>query len=260
MKTSTPYFPPLTKRQELLLEGIKSLKEASEDLPPWDPETGTWAPECYEIRKKMDEIIIKALRSGLLKSRPAEYRHPGFFLEVPTYGGRLLLTGKCVMKEGYGDFHPDLPLWAKDIFVEWIQLQRLRKEGRKNLRRTNIVGLETGIRCPIDLSLMMRTLELRGVKKEEGPTSSAAANNPPLDSLAEMLIKSQRMRAAGMLDNARQGELMEKKRTRVRKERGSWNFVIRQLVKEGLLTKIITHQALKSKLKRLYPDVPWDEV
>jgi len=254
MKNPNPDFPPLTLRQLELLEAIKADKEKLATLPPWDPETGTWVPESYETQERIDELSVKALRSGLLRGLPAESRRPDFLLVFDS-------RGECEeISPGFADFHPELPIWARDHLVEWIQRQRRRKEGRKNLRKTNIVGIETGMRPPINLSLMIRTLELRGAKMEEDPIGSAIANDPPLDTLTEMLNESQRMWADKMSDDAGEREATEKKLTRVRKEWGSWKSVIRQLVKEGLLPKIITPQAFRKRLNRLYPAIPWNKV
>jgi predicted NAD-dependent protein-ADP-ribosyltransferase YbiA (DUF1768 family) len=76
-----------------------------------------------------------------------------------------------------------------------------------------------------------------------------------------MLEKSRRIVTDEMLQNAmRLSKAKEKMQTRVRQERRSWDWVITQLVKEGLLPKKISHQALKKMLKNRYPDWPWDEV
>jgi hypothetical protein len=52
----------------------------------------------------------------------------------------------------------------------------------------------------------------------------------------------------------------EKGRTRTRKEDRPWHWVIKNLVKDGLLPRETTPQALKKKLKRLYPDWPWEKI
>ncbi|MEW6386153.1 MAG: hypothetical protein AB1491_01360 [Thermodesulfobacteriota bacterium] len=232
MKNRTPDFPPsaldfppLTSTQKSLLKEIKSLKEKLETLPLWDPKTGTWVPEFYEIHEKIDEDTIRALRSGMLKSLPAESRHPGRRFVFDSQGEYAKVL------PGAGDFHPELPPWAENHFIEWIQAQRLRKDGRESLRKTKIVGLETGMRPPKNITLLKRVLELRGFEFEEDE-----------DPEAEMLEKSG-------------------KRTRTKKDRQSWkNHVIPQLVKEGFFPKEISPQALKKQLKRHYPYVPWDQV
>jgi hypothetical protein len=254
MKNPTPDFPPLTPRQIELLEAIKAEKEKIEILPPWDHKTGTWVPEFHEIQKRIDDLSVKALWSGLLRGLPAESRHPGFLLVFDPHGKYAKVL------PGAGDFHPELPPWAEYHFVEWIQIQRLREKGRETLRKTKIPGLETGLRHPIDMTLMMRVLELRGFKEEDNAISFAMANEPPPDSLTEMLGKSQRVVTDEMLENARQSKITEKKRPRVRQERRSWNWVIKNLVEEGLLKRKISHQALKKLLKNRYPEWPWDEL
>ena len=244
MKNPTPDFTPLTPRQLNLLEEIKAEKEKLRTLPPWDPQTGTWVPEFYEIQKRVDDLSVKALRSGLLKGLPAESRRPGFRLVFDSTGEYAKVL------PGAGDFHPELPPWAENHFVEWIQMQRLREKGRETLRKTKIPGLETGMRCPTDMTLLIRVLELRGFEfeKEEDPT-------------AEKLERSGKIVTDEMLENARrQSRPEEKKRTRTRKERRSWDWVIKKLVEEGLLPKEITPQALKKRLKTSYPEWPWDEV
>jgi hypothetical protein len=254
MKNPTPVSPPLTLRQLELLEAIKADKEKLRTLPPRDHETETWVPEFYEIQKRIDDLSVKALRSGVLRGRPAESRRPGFFLVFDSSGeyAKVLL--------GAGDFHPGLPLWAENHFVEWIQMQRLREKGRETLRKTKIPGLETGMRCPKDMTLIMMVLELRGFEEEDSAISLAVANEPPPNSLTEMLEKSKRIVTDEMLENARQSEITEKKRTRVRRERRSWDWVIKKLVEEGLLKRIITHQALKKMLKNRYPEWDWGKI
>jgi predicted NAD-dependent protein-ADP-ribosyltransferase YbiA (DUF1768 family) len=75
-----------------------------------------------------------------------------------------------------------------------------------------------------------------------------------------MLEKSKRIVTDEMLENARQSEITGQKRTRVRRERRSWNWVIKKLVEEGLLQRIITHQALKKMLKNRYPAWDWEKI
>jgi hypothetical protein len=235
----TSDFPPLTPRQLELLEAIKAEKEELRSLPPWDPKTGTWVPEFYEIQEKIDGLSVKALASGLMKNRPAESRRPGkFIIEVPTCGGRLLLDGKYKISPGFSDLHPDLPSWAKDHFFEWIMMLRSgirRPDGHRILRKTKIVGIETGMNRLKDMTFLKRVLELRGYAVTD-----------------EML---------------KQREAEKKKRTRTRKEDRPWWRVIEKLVEEGLLKKVKTPsgqekppsvQAFKKMLKNRYPFHPWD--
>jgi hypothetical protein len=236
----TSDFPPLTPRQLELLEAIKAEKEKLRSLPPWDPKTGTWVPEFYEIQEKIDDLSVKALASGLMKNRPAESRRPGkFIIEVPTCGGRLLLDGKYKISPGFSDFHPDLPSWAKDHFFEWIMMVRSgirRPDGHRILRKTKIVGIETGMNRLKDMIFLKRVLELRGYAVTD-----------------EML---------------KQREAKETKRTRTRKEDRPWWRVIEKLVEDGLVKKVKTPsgneknpsvQAFKKMLKNRYPLHPWDE-
>jgi len=199
-----PDSPPLTLRQLELLEAIKAEKEKIKTLPPWDPKTGTWVPEFYEIQKRIDDLSVKALRSGVLRGRPAESRRPGFrleFREIADFPGEL----EMLVLPNAGDFHPELPRWAVNHFVEWIQLQRsLRKEGRETLRKTKIVGLETGMRRPKDLNLLTRVLELRGFELSK---------------------------------------VEEKKLIRVRKERGSWNWVMGVCTSLSYILYVVFHSA-----------------
>jgi hypothetical protein len=237
-----------------LLKKIKTEKEKLRTLSPGDPISALGVPDLEEIHQKIDEHTIRLIRPGAIKRGPDKVFY--FPPEALAWAKKKRLDKPQIQHY----YHPQLPGWAREHLEEWVQLQRLRKEGRKNLRRTNVAGLETGMHRPRDLSLMIRTLELRGVKEEEDPKSSAMANAPSLNSLTEILEKSQRVVTDEMIENEKQGEITEKKRTRVRKEWGSWNFVIRQLIKEGLLPKIITPQALRKKLNCLYPEVPWNEV
>lgn len=274
MEDTYPDFPPLTARQRFLLDEIKSLKEELEALPPWDPKTGTWVPEFYEIQKKIDDLSVKALRSGLLRGLPAESRRPGFLLVFDSTGEYAKVL------PGAGDFHPELPPWAENHFVEWLQIQRLRKEGRETLRETKVVGLETGMKRPKDFSeiecwelIRRRVLELRGTKDEENEVnevdddddmSPAMANESPPYTLAEIQEELRdRMRVTSeMIENAKQQYKAgtEKKRKRTRKNSAPWDSVIEKMVNEGLLTKKISHQAIKKMLKRRWPNYPWDEI
>jgi hypothetical protein len=118
------------------------------------------------------------------------------------------------IKPAFGDFHPDLPLWAKNHFIEWIRMLRCgRDDSRDILRGTGIVGIETGIMRPEDLTLLMRVIELRGSEGE--------------------------------------GNLTGKKRKRTRKERNSWNWVIRKLVDEQACPVEITYDASKKPQNNL---------
>ena len=225
----TSDFPPLTPRQLELLEAIKAEKEKLRSLPPWDPKTGTWVPEFYEIQEKIDGLSVKALASGLMKNRPAESRRAGkFIIEVPSCGGRLLFNGEYEISPGFADFHPDLPSWAKDHFIEWIRMLRSgiqRPDASKILRKTKIVGIETGMKRPIDMTFLIRVLELRGYDPD----------------------KEKRTRKAG---------------------RQSWKRVIEKMVEEGLVKKVKTPsgheknpsvQAFKKMLKNRYSFHPWNE-
>jgi hypothetical protein len=88
-----------------LLEEIKSLKKELEALPPWDPKTGKWGPEFYEIQRKNDGLSVQALRFSV-RSLPPESRRPGFRLVFDSHGEYAKVL------PGFGDFHPDLPPWA----------------------------------------------------------------------------------------------------------------------------------------------------
>ncbi len=272
MKNSTPDFPPITPRQRSLLEEIKAENEKFRALPPGDPKTGIQVPEFYEIQKRIDELSVKALRSGLLRSRPAETRRPGFSLVFDSTGEYAEVLPR------FADFHPELPHWVRNHFVEWIRMLRLRRhDAREVLRETKIVGIETGMKRPKDITLMMRVLELRGVI-----TGSALAKESPLNYLAEMKVRENssnpeipytlaelqeqlrnRMRVtAETLKNTKQQSKThtEEKRKRTRKNFAPWNQVIVKLVEEGFLSKKISYQALKKRLRNIDPDYPWDMI
>lgn len=273
MKNASPDFPPLTPRQLDLLEQVKAEKENLKTLSLGTPDTGIQVPELYEIQKRterIDDLSAKALASGLMKGRPAESRHPGkFFLDVPTLGGRLLLNGEYEISPGFADFHPDLPSWAKDHFIEWIRMLRSggrRPDARKILRKTKIVGIETGMKRPIDMDFLIRVLELRGYKEKDDLDK---VDGRMSDSLGEDLDESLRIVVTDeMLRNAReQSEIKEKKKKRTRKEDRPWWWVIEKLVEEGLVEKVKTPsgeknpsvQAFKKMLKNRYSFHPWDE-
>jgi hypothetical protein len=268
---NTPYnFPPLSPNQIDLLEKIKAEKEKLRTLSPHDPIPGVGVPELEEINKKIDELSVKAVRSGLLRGLSAESRHPGFrliFEEIPGSLGEDEYEMRVL--PGAGDFHPDLPPWAVKHFIEWIQIQRLRKGGRKNLRKTKLVGLETGMKRPRDLKLFFRTVELRGVEEKGGPERE---DSPTPEAWDETLEKSRKLLVTEeMLRNAEEQHKAEekKRKSRIRKEIGSWNWVIKKLVEEGLVEKVKTQsgieknpsvQAFKKMLKNHYPYYPWDEI
>ena len=264
MNNHIPDFPPLTLRQLELLEAIKADKEKLRTLPPWDPETGTWVPESYKIQERIDALSVKALASGLMKNRPAETRRPGFCLVFDS-------RGECAeISPGFADFHPDLPSWAKDHFFEWISMLRSgirRPDARRILRKTKIVGIETGMKRPKDMTLLIRVQELRGYEAKDDPDKEDGRMS---DSMGEDLDESFRIVVTDeMLRNAReQSEIKEKKKKRTRKEDRPWWWVIKKLVEEGLVKKVKTPsgheknpspQAFKKMLKNRYPFHPWDE-
>jgi hypothetical protein len=274
MNNPTSGFPPLTRRQLDLLEAIKAEKEKLKTLAPRDLKTGTRAPELYKIQERIDDLSVKALRSGLLRGLPAESRLQGSRLVVRALADS---PGEYVVLvlPGSGDFHPELPQWAVNHFIEWIRLQTLQKEGRETLRETGIVGLETGIKRPIDFSdierwelIKLRVLELRGVKDEDDDDmrahlSHAELNEAPFQTVAEMLeeMRKRRIVTDEMLNKSRQHRKSrtEIKRKITKKNSASWNTVINKLVEEGLLPKKISHQAFKKALKSHFPDFPWDD-
>uniref|UniRef100_A0A7C3WIZ3 Uncharacterized protein n=1 Tax=Desulfobacca acetoxidans TaxID=60893 RepID=A0A7C3WIZ3_9BACT len=251
MSPPTVNFPPLKERILILLDELKGEINNRRGLGTSDPE---FADKLREINKKIDELSVKILRGGAILSRPAESRHPGFRIVFDSPGNSAKILPGAV------DFHPELPPWAEGFFVEWIQGQRLREKGRETLRKTKIPGLETGMHPPRDMTLMLRVLELRGAVQEDDTLIEVTAIEPPLDTMAEMMEKSRKLVTEEMIKNGAPGGNPEKKRARVRKERRSWKFVIRNLVKDGLLPKEITPQALKRMLKVHYPEWPWDEV
>jgi len=242
MKSSAPGFPTLTARQKSLLEEIESLKEELKTLPPWDPKTGTWPHEFYEIQKRIDDLSVKALRSGLLRGFPAESRRQGFRLVFDPNGEVAKLL------PGFGDFHPELPPWAESHFIEWIQMLPLRRhDARETLREIGIVSIETGMKRPIDFAdierwalIRRRVLELRGAEMQEKLRKGTVVTDEMLK-IAKEECK----------------DLTDTKRKRTRKNSATWDWVIEKLVEEGLLTKKISQQAFKKMLKGRWPDYPW---
>lgn len=255
MKNSTPDFSPFTPRQLDLLEKIKAGRDKIETLSKSVLESGVGAPELAKTLNERDRHTVSLIRSGAIK------RGPDKLFSFPPQARAWAKKKGLDKPQIQHYYHPQLPTWAIKHLEEWIQHQCLRKEGRETLRKTKVVGLETGMKRPVDMTLLVRVLELRGFEIEDGPLAAAIANEPPVDTLAEMLERSRRVVTNEMLENARrQGKAKEKKRTRTRKERGSWDWVIKKLVEEGLLPKEISHQALKERLKTSYPEWPWDQI
>jgi len=243
LKNSKLDFPPLTEKHQELLKELKAEIENLANLSALDP-------EIPKIRKSIDDLSVKVLRQFALKNLPKKSRRTGFYLEVPTYGGRLLFNGKYEIKLGFGSFHPDLPLWAKDYFINWIRMHRSglwRYDGREILRETGIVGIETGMKgAPMPFEeierwehIKRRVLEIRGVKEEE------TQDNHLEDKVTSTILKKAHLK-------------QERKRTR--RPSATWEMVIDNLVKEKLLPEKITPQALKKSLKKQFPDYPWDKV
>jgi len=289
LKDSSLDFPSFTKRQLDLLDNLKAEIEKLKRLSALDP-------EVPKIRESIDELSVKVLRFAL-RQVPAESRRPGFFLEVPTRGGRLPLSGEYEIptSPGFGEFHPDLPFWAKDHFVKWIRIQRAglrRQDAHEVLRETGIVGIETGMPGPpMELEdierelednecrelIKQRVLEIRGVQREEYEDDDSDLNpavSPafPIESkslhgqappytLAELEQELQNsMKVAPAMTPKIRTKRTKEERKRTRKNSATWDMVIDKLVEESLLTRKITHQAFRQWLKRHFPDYPWNKV
>ncbi len=268
MKDSTPDFPPFDKRQLDRLEELKAEIEGRDAFSALDPEM----PKINERIKDLSVIVARFA----LKNIPKESRRPGKFItEVATYGGRLFPgehwhNAYLEVKPGFAIFHPELPPWAKKYFVKWIQECRAGVWGpddREVLRKTGIVGIETGMKRPVDMTFLRRVLELRDYKGKDDPDKE---DNHMSDSVGEDLDESFRIEVTDeMLRNARrQGKVDVKEKKRTRNENRPWWRVIEKLVKEGLVKKVKTPlgeknpsvQAFKKMLKNRYSFVPWDEI
>lgn len=219
MKVLTTDFPPFTERQQELLEELKA------------------AVDLKNRKKEIDDISVKVARFAL-KPLPKESRYNGLVLEVPTCGGRLV-SGECKIKLGFADFHPDLPLWAKNHFIKWVLSHRTgfsKSYSRMVLRETGLVGIETGMPGePEKLEdierwelIKQKVLELRSVKEND--------------------IKR--------VDH--QHYLQDRKR--IKKPSATWTMVIDKLTDEKLLPRKITRQAFKKLLKIHFPYFHWDKV
>jgi len=260
MKNSTSDFPPLTPRQLDLLEELKVEIGKRDDLSALNP-------DIPKINKRIDGLSVVVLRFAF-KNIPKESRRPGeFIIEVPTYGGRLLPgEHRLEIKPGFGIFRPDLPPWAENHFIKWVREHRAgfrRYDGREVLRETGIVGIETGMSGPpIKLKFIkrwelikQRVLQLRCVKKQKTQNGDLEENEN--DDLHHWLQDRNRMKITpAMVKNA----LIKKERKRTRKISATWDMVIDQLVKEQLLTRIITRQAFRNSLRKHFPDYPWNKV
>lgn len=272
MENPTPDFPPLTPRQLELLKAIKTEKEKLKNLPPCDPKTLMQVPEFYEIQERINDLSVKALRSGLLKGRPAESRRPGLLLVFDSTGEYAKILA------GFGDFHPDLEPWALNHFIEWRRnLPLQRYDARDILRETGIISIETGIKSPIDFEdierrelIKRRVLELRGAKDIEDEDddmtpqmSPAVTNGPTLNTSGEKIEKYRGIVVTDEMLKVAKWEYKarpEKKRKRTRKTSATWDMVIDKLVEENLLPTKITRQAFRKWLKNHFPDYPWEKV
>lgn len=237
MKDSTPDFAPLRLKHKEILEKIESLKAECEGLtfPEDKARTG-------QIHQEINALTVKAVRF-LVKNVPGADRSKGLFrLCIKKY-----LAGYQTWEITLADclrLHPMAPKWFPQHLWEWREMQRLQAHGREPLRETGIVGLEAGIRKPIDMTLAIRVLELRGAENEG---DGAEEISPAVED--------------AMLQNAKpQFQALPERKKRIRKERRTWEWVIKQLVQEGLLPKEITRQALKDRLKNIFTDYPWEEV
>jgi hypothetical protein len=280
MKNPTTDCPPFTKRQLDQLEDLKAEIEKRDSLSASDPE---FPKIIKRIDKRIDDLSVKALRFGLLKNLPAESRRPGFFLEIPTHGGRLPRSGEYEIPTlpGFGEFHPDLPFWAKEHFVKWIRQLRSglrRYDAHDVLPETGIVGIETGMPGPpIELEdiehwelIKRRVLELRGVPKAENEDDDSGLipavpieSKPPQGQAPPYTLTELQQELHGRMKvapaKAREART-KNERKRTRKNSATWDMVIDKLVDEKLLPKKITPQALRGCLKRHFPDFPWHMV
>ena len=266
-------IPPLAPRVTRLLEKLNATLIKAQSIAGSDPE---YQDKLREVREEIDDLSVKILRGGGMISRPPEERYPGFRLVFDSEGK----TAKLV--HGAGDFHPEIPARVENHFVEWIQMQNLRDDGRETLRRAGVAGLETGIKRPRDLRLFVRVLELRGVEEKSEPDGEDV---PISESLGEMLdrrlddllnklrgldeIRDKLKSDEKYYEDYRHEMMVEKKRKRTKKDRRPWHWVIKKLVEEGIVKKVKAPsgqtknpslQAFKKMLKRRYPLYSWDKV
>jgi hypothetical protein len=224
-----------------------------------------------EIHRKIDDLTVKAVRF-LVKNVPGGDRSSGLFrLFIDKDNQTSLILADCLK------LHPMAPDWFVEHFWEWRQRQRLQPEGREILRETRIAGLESCIKDPEtkivitprigklrNMDLLKRVLELRGFKEEGDSSAAAIANDPPLGSLRgikEKLLQKRRVtdETLHILKQIHKTK-QPKEKTRTRRNFTPWTQVIEKLVEEGLLSKKISHQALKKRLRNKYPDYPWDKI
>ncbi len=137
MNPTTPDFPPLTLRQQKLLEEIEGLKKTLADFQGALIENQP--SEIENTQPDIQDLTVKAARSGLVKRD----------------------------SDGNWHVHPGLPPWAQKHFSELV-LSR-HGYGRKLLRKARI-GLEDRLKGPLSLEqleLKNEVLRLRGVKEED---------------------------------------------------------------------------------------------
>jgi hypothetical protein len=214
---------PFTRLQLDRLGELKAELEKRDALSALDP-------EMPKINLRVDELSVIIARFGI-KNLPKESRRPGEILFVFNSTGEY-----AEIKPGFGVFHPDLPSWAKEHLIKWIREHRAgfwRPDGRDVLRETGIVGIETGMKAPIDWDdiverkivaahwelIKHRVIELRDVDDKKGKLTK-----------------------------------------RTRKNNATWNWVIDKLVEEKLLPKKITRQAFKKQWKKYVPGICWKTI
>jgi hypothetical protein len=236
MKDTVSDPPPLSPHQDELLEGIKycieQIQIELQRLPT--------SPQLLRLRRDIDNLTVKAIRS-LLWRVPGKKGFPGLSLRVIKdieSGGEddyqfLLEPGDDIK------YHPRLPLWALHHFCNWIMDKRfLPSNDDINLLAKCKMGLETGLKLPLDYDLLERVLRFRG-----------------FDMHSEKDLK--KIRKIEGINKSKRG----RPKKQVRKEGNSWDQIasrLGKLAEEGSLPT--TGEGLKIMLQNMFPEIDFDKV
>lgn len=251
-------FPPQTAKHRELVEDLEGYLDrlASRQYP---------AEFEANIREELDDVVFQLLRSGLVGVGPGEIE---LSVSPSQANGQHPPLSVRLVFQIITSVHPDLPEPLKEFLFTLIESYRALGQ-RDYLSRG---GLEKGVLPPIplgrDQELLLRVLELREADQqlaelnaEPGKEYEEFEEPATVHEILRVMRKKRQIHSPRRLekDSLALSELSIKPK-RVRKEKNSWNAVIKKLVKERLLSYPISHQALKKMLNKKFPWIDWDKV